>query len=149
MVGCVPSPTFSSCPPPAPQAPGRARHGLAVAAAQKVSDLPQSLQKIVGAFQMVPDPMARYKQLLFYATKLEKLPDELHIPAYKVEGCVSQVRGTAVQQGPTHPMPGQPPSVPPPGKGVCVCRAACTMSHSPSHSLQLYHVSFQLWLMPE
>eukprot|EP00197_Chlamydomonas_leiostraca_P007333 CAMPEP_0202869074 /NCGR_PEP_ID=MMETSP1391-20130828/11787_1 /ASSEMBLY_ACC=CAM_ASM_000867 /TAXON_ID=1034604 /ORGANISM="Chlamydomonas leiostraca, Strain SAG 11-49" /LENGTH=258 /DNA_ID=CAMNT_0049549329 /DNA_START=229 /DNA_END=1005 /DNA_ORIENTATION=+ len=35
--------------------------------------------------------MARYKQLLFYATKLEKLPDEDHIPANKVEGCVSQV----------------------------------------------------------
>ncbi|KAG2436078.1 hypothetical protein HYH02_011589 [Chlamydomonas schloesseri] len=35
--------------------------------------------------------MARYKQLLFYATKLAPLPDEDHIPANKVEGCVSQV----------------------------------------------------------
>jgi Fe-S metabolism associated domain len=36
--------------------------------------------------------MARYKQLLFYAAKLEKLPAEDHVPANKVEGCVSQVR---------------------------------------------------------
>mgnify|MGYP001807128723 CR=1 FL=1 len=33
-----------------------------------------------------------YKQLLFYATKLAPMPDEDHIPANKVEGCVSQVR---------------------------------------------------------
>eukprot|EP00775_Hariotina_reticulata_P005289 gene5291-5524_t len=59
--------------------------------AQKVSDLPSSLQKIVGAFQMVPDPMARYKQLLFYAAKLPPMTAEQHQPANKVEGCVSQV----------------------------------------------------------
>lgn len=53
--------------------------------------LPPSLQKIVATFQMVPDPMARYKQLLFYATKLPALPSEDHVPANKVEGCVSQV----------------------------------------------------------
>ncbi|KXZ42224.1 hypothetical protein GPECTOR_179g247 [Gonium pectorale] len=35
--------------------------------------------------------MARYKQLLFFATKLAPLPAEDHIPANKVEGCVSQV----------------------------------------------------------
>ena len=50
------------------------------AAAQDVASLPPSLQKIVGAFQMVPDPMARYKQLLFFATKLAPLPPEDHIP---------------------------------------------------------------------
>eukprot|EP00882_Tetradesmus_deserticola_P029910 GHRQ01033545.1.p1 GENE.GHRQ01033545.1~~GHRQ01033545.1.p1 ORF type:complete len:225 (+),score=69.24 GHRQ01033545.1:316-990(+) len=60
-------------------------------ATQKVSDLPASLQKIVGAFQMVPDPMARYKQLLFYAAKLPVMPAEQHQPENKVEGCVSQV----------------------------------------------------------
>lgn len=58
---------------------------------QPVSDLPPSLRKIVGAFQIVPDPMARYKQLLFYASKLEKMPAEEHNPANKVEGCTSQV----------------------------------------------------------
>ncbi|KAG2426286.1 hypothetical protein HXX76_013043 [Chlamydomonas incerta] len=71
------------------QGSGRAATG--VCRAQKVSDLPASLKKIVGAFQMVPDPMARYKQLLFYATKLAPLPAEDHVPANKVEGCVSQV----------------------------------------------------------
>ncbi|WIA42083.1 hypothetical protein OEZ86_009360 [Tetradesmus obliquus] len=60
-------------------------------AAQKVSDLPGSLQKIVGSFQMVPDPMARYKQLLFYAAKLPPMAVEQHQPENKVEGCVSQV----------------------------------------------------------
>lgn len=53
---------------------------MVCAAAQDVASLPPSLQKIVGAFQMVPDPMARYKQLLFFATKLAPLPPEDHIP---------------------------------------------------------------------
>lgn len=53
--------------------------------------LPASLQKIVTAFQIVPDPMARYKQLLFYASKLPTMDAEDHTPANKVEGCVSQV----------------------------------------------------------
>jgi hypothetical protein len=35
--------------------------------------------------------MARYKQLLFYANKLEPLPAEDHVSDNKVEGCVSQV----------------------------------------------------------
>eukprot|EP00798_Chlamydomonas_sp_ICE-L_P026394 gene26394-17488_t len=62
-----------------------------VCRAQTVADLPAPLQKIVGAFQMVPDPMARYKQLLYFATKLDVLPKEDQIPENKVEGCVSQV----------------------------------------------------------
>ena len=45
------------------------------------------------AFQMVPDPMQRYKQLLFYASKLKAMPAELHTPDNKVQGCVSQARG--------------------------------------------------------
>ena len=40
----------------------------------------------------VPDPMARYKQLLFYAAKLPVMTAEQHKPENKVEGCVSQVR---------------------------------------------------------
>lgn len=39
----------------------------------------------------VPDPMARYKQLLFYASKLGPMSAEEHKPENKVEGCVSQV----------------------------------------------------------
>ncbi|KAI7840397.1 hypothetical protein COHA_005898 [Chlorella ohadii] len=53
--------------------------------------LPQSLQTLISAFQAVPDPMARYKQLLFYATKLEPFPVEQHTEENKVKGCVSQV----------------------------------------------------------
>jgi hypothetical protein len=55
--------------------------------------LPASLKKIVTAFQMVPDPMQRYKQLLFYASKLKAMPDDLHTPDNKVQGCVSQASG--------------------------------------------------------
>lgn len=60
-------------------------------ASQAVGELPANLQKIVGTFQMVPDPMARYKQLLFFAAKLPALPDGDKVPENKVEGCVSQV----------------------------------------------------------
>lgn len=60
--------------------------------AQQAQQLPPSLQKIVTAFHIVPDPMARYKQLLFYAAKLPGMAAEDHIPENKVEGCVSQVR---------------------------------------------------------
>eukprot|EP00878_Enallax_costatus_P011281 GHUV01011778.1.p2 GENE.GHUV01011778.1~~GHUV01011778.1.p2 ORF type:complete len:197 (+),score=53.84 GHUV01011778.1:213-803(+) len=67
------------------------RKCLCMSTAQKVSELPASMQKIVGAFQMVPDPMARYKQLLFYAAKLPPMAAEQHKPENKVEGCVSQV----------------------------------------------------------
>lgn len=63
----------------------------AAAGMQATADLPAELQKIVGAFQMVPDPMARYKQLLFFASKLDPLPDEYHTPEHRVPGCVSQV----------------------------------------------------------
>ncbi|MEW5297635.1 MAG: hypothetical protein WDW36_000832 [Sanguina aurantia] len=40
---------------------------------------------------MVPDPMARYKQLLFYASKLPPMPAADHLESHKVQGCVSQV----------------------------------------------------------
>lgn len=49
----------------------------------------------------VPDPMARYKQLLFYAAKLPAMPAEQHQPENKVEGCVSQVRGWQLTLGDT------------------------------------------------
>lgn len=37
------------------------------------------------------EPLQRYKQLLFFATKLEPLPGEDHTVENKVKGCVSQV----------------------------------------------------------
>jgi BolA-like protein 1 len=62
-----------------------------VTASQETTELPASLQAIVMSFQMVPDPMARYKQLLYFATKLEAMPAEDHTNDNKVQGCVSQV----------------------------------------------------------
>jgi len=56
-----------------------------------MEELPGSLRRIVGAFQMVPDPMQRYKQLLFFASKLKPLPEEAHVEENRVKGCVSQV----------------------------------------------------------
>jgi len=58
-------------------------------AAQSASELPGGLRKIVGAFQMVPDPMSRYKQLLFFAAKLKPLPEELKTEAHKVQARVA------------------------------------------------------------
>jgi Fe-S metabolism associated domain len=55
------------------------------ASAQTAADLPGGLKNIVGAFQMVPDPMARYKQLLYFASKLEGLEDEQKVEHNKVQ----------------------------------------------------------------
>jgi sulfur transfer protein SufE len=76
-----------------PNASRRCSIVVAAAAADGASapPLPAPLQRIVLAFQAVPDPMARYKQLLFYAAKLPGLPEDLRTPENKVEGCVSQV----------------------------------------------------------
>ena len=64
----------------------------AAASTADVGELPAKLQKIVESFQMVPDPRARYQQLLFYASKLPPLPAEYRSAENKVPGCVSQVR---------------------------------------------------------
>lgn len=84
---------------PAAVLPSRARQAVvAVAAAaaaveseQPLEELPEKLQKIVRSFQAVPDPRARYQQLLFYASRLPPLPKDLQTPEHKVVGCVSQV----------------------------------------------------------
>ena len=54
-------------------------------------NLPLKLAKIVHLFQMVPDPRAKYEQLLHYGKKLEPLPKEFQTLENKVNGCVSQV----------------------------------------------------------
>ena len=61
------------------------------AAAAETEKLPANLKKIVGAFQMVPDPMQRYKQLLFFAAKLKGFDEKDRVEDNKVQGCVSQV----------------------------------------------------------
>jgi cysteine desulfuration protein SufE len=49
----------------------------------------------VQKFQRRTDPKQRYEQLLWYANKLEPLPETAKIPDNKVNGCVSQVYITA------------------------------------------------------
>ena len=73
------------------------RAGSRADAAATSAQMPANLRKIVFAFQAVPDPMQRYKQLLFFASKLKPLAAELHVPENKVEGCVSQVCHAVVQ----------------------------------------------------
>jgi len=56
---------------------------------------PPNLDKIVERFKRHSDPKKRYEQLLWYAKKLESMPEEAKIPENKVQGCVSQVFITA------------------------------------------------------
>ncbi|WOD38065.1 SufE family protein [Nodosilinea sp. E11] len=55
------------------------------------ADRPESIEKIVARFQKAADPKRRYEQLLWFAKKLDPLPEECKTPENKVPGCVSQV----------------------------------------------------------
>ena len=57
--------------------------------------LPPNLANIVKKFKKRSDPKKRYEQLLWYAKKLEAMPEEGKIEENKVQGCVSQVYITA------------------------------------------------------
>lgn len=57
--------------------------------------LPPNLSRIVERFKRRPDPKQRYQQLLWYAKKLEAMPEEDKVAENKVSGCVSQVYITA------------------------------------------------------
>ncbi|ACK64945.1 Fe-S metabolism associated SufE [Rippkaea orientalis PCC 8801] len=57
--------------------------------------LPPNLENIVQKFKRREDPKKRYEQLLWYAKKLESMPEDGKIPENKVQGCVSQVYITA------------------------------------------------------
>ena len=59
------------------------------------SNLPPNLARIVEKFKRRSDPKKRYEQLLWYAKKLEGMPEESKIEENKVQGCVSQVYITA------------------------------------------------------
>jgi sulfur transfer protein SufE len=67
------------------------RHATCAAADLESLPIPAKLKQIIGMFQLVPDPMSRYKQLLFYAAKLKEFPDDARVEENKVQGCVSQV----------------------------------------------------------
>ena len=57
--------------------------------------LPPNLARIVEKFKKRSDPKKRYEQLLWYAKKLEAMPEDGKIEENKVQGCVSQVYITA------------------------------------------------------
>ena len=57
--------------------------------------LPEKLDKIVQKFKRRTNPKQKYEQLLWYAKKLPKMPEEDKIRENKVSGCVSQVYITA------------------------------------------------------
>jgi cysteine desulfuration protein SufE len=57
--------------------------------------LPPNLDRIVERFKSRSDPKKRYEQLLWYAKKLESMPEEDKTPENKVHGCTSQVYITA------------------------------------------------------
>ncbi|MEQ8958268.1 MAG: SufE family protein, partial [Coleofasciculus sp. C2-GNP5-27] len=57
--------------------------------------LPDSLAKIVQRFKRRTNPKQRYEQLLWYAKKLQGMPETDKTPENKVQGCVSQVYITA------------------------------------------------------
>lgn len=53
--------------------------------------LPEKLDKIVQKFQRCDNPKQKYEQLLWYAQKLEAMPESEKTAENKVSGCVSQV----------------------------------------------------------
>lgn len=55
------------------------------------STRPEKLDKIVEKFKRRDNPKQKYEQLLWYAKKLESLPEDAKTPENKVSGCVSQV----------------------------------------------------------
>ncbi|MGC1248359.1 MAG: SufE family protein, partial [Spirulinaceae cyanobacterium] len=59
------------------------------------TSLPANLDRIVQRFKKRANPKQRYEQLLWYAKKLEEMPQEDKTPENKVSGCVSQVYITA------------------------------------------------------
>ncbi|KAH8943719.1 hypothetical protein BDL97_13G069100 [Sphagnum fallax] len=65
--------------------------GVEMPGTRMAAELPKKMQEIVKMFQAVPDPRAKYEQLLYYAKQLKPLGKEYLTPENKVQGCVSQV----------------------------------------------------------
>jgi len=57
--------------------------------------LPPSLEKVVHRFQRTTDVKRKYELLLWYAKRLEEMPDTEKVAENKVPGCASQVFITA------------------------------------------------------
>ncbi|KAL5548727.1 hypothetical protein UlMin_003958 [Ulmus minor] len=82
--------SFQPIPTNPPSIPPSASSSSSVSL-QPVEELPPKLQEIVRLFQSVPDPRAKYEQLLFYGKNLKTLDSHFKTRENKVEGCVSQV----------------------------------------------------------
>ena len=70
---------------------GVVRASAADASSAAAVERPEALSRIINAFRAVPDPMQRYKQLLYFASRLPPLEPALKCDENKVPGCVSQV----------------------------------------------------------
>lgn len=57
--------------------------------------LPPSLEKVVQRFQRTTDSKRKYELLLWFAKRLDDMPDSDKVSENKVPGCVSQVFVTA------------------------------------------------------
>ncbi len=53
--------------------------------------LPPELEMMTKPFAPIPDEKTRHKQLLYMASKLEEVGDEVRVPENKVPGCLSTV----------------------------------------------------------
>ncbi len=60
-----------------------------------ITNLPPTLDRIVEKFKRRTNPKQRYEQLLWFAKKLQPMPEENKIPENKVSGCTSTVYITA------------------------------------------------------
>ncbi|CAI9100058.1 OLC1v1036979C1 [Oldenlandia corymbosa var. corymbosa] len=65
--------------------------GSQSATPEPIEELPPKLQEIVKLFQAVQDPMAKYKQLLFYGSNLKPLDAQYKSCENQVVGCISQI----------------------------------------------------------
>jgi len=63
--------------------------------ADSLTPLPPSLDRLVQKFKRVSDPKQGYELLLWFAKRLQAMPEADKVPANKVSGCVSQVYITA------------------------------------------------------
>ncbi|CAL0308445.1 unnamed protein product [Lupinus luteus] len=78
--------SFQKLPPPTPPSATSSSTSL-----QPIESLPSNLQDIIKLFQSVPEPKAKYQQLLFYGKNLKPLDPQFKTTQNKVQGCVSQV----------------------------------------------------------
>ncbi|RWW29357.1 hypothetical protein GW17_00006133 [Ensete ventricosum] len=80
-----------SSPLPQPLRAGPQQREEEQAAGVDLSLLPPKLRDIIVLFQSVPEPKAKYQQLLHYGARLPPLDPAFKTEEHRVRGCVSQV----------------------------------------------------------